>query len=353
MQKSFKRILIGTVFFVLTNIIGIIGYQLFGWTLLDSIYMVVITIFGVGYGEVQPLETPAEKIFTIVFIIAGTSSAVYTVGGFLQMVTEGEINRALDIHRKNKEIQTLKNHSIICGFGRMGQILAKQLQEANQIFTIVDADPDRIDRAEEMGYLAHIGNATDENILQAVGIDKAKVLATVLPDDAANVFITLTARGMNPSLIILARGELPTTEKKLQLAGADRVVLPATIGAMRMANLITRPNAVDFLTDTDERNYLAELLGQIDVQIDELPIEANSPLIGKTIDRIEISGNGSFIIVALQRQDGITIKNPDRGAIIAEGDRVIVMGHRGDIPQFARNAESKSKMRYRGSSIEH
>jgi voltage-gated potassium channel len=353
MQKSFKRILIGTIFFVLTNIIGVIGYQLFGWTLLDSVYMVVITIFGVGYGEVHPLQTSAERIFTIIFIIAGTSSAVYIVGGFLQMVTEGEINRALDTHRKTKEIQTLNNHSIICGFGRMGQILAQQLQEARQPFAIVDCNDDRIAKAEAMGYLAQIGSATDENILQTVGIEKAKVLATVLPDDAANVFITLTARGLNPNLVILARGELPTTEKKLRLAGADRVVLPATIGAMRMANLITRPNAIDFLTDTDERNYLDELLGQIDVQIDELPIVSGSPVVGKTIGTLEVKGNGSFIIVALQRQDGIVIKNPDRGAILAAGDRVIVMGHRGDIPQFARTNELKSKMRYRGSSIGH
>jgi voltage-gated potassium channel len=314
--------------------------------------MVVITIFGVGYGEVQPLETPAEKIFTIVFIIAGTSSAVYTVGGFLQMVTEGEINRALDAHRKSKEIQTLKNHSIICGFGRMGQILARQLQEARQPFAIVDSNLDRISQAEDMGYLAQVGNATDENILQIVGIEKAKVLATVLPDDAANVFITLTARGLNPKLIILARGELPTTEKKLQLAGADRVVLPATIGAMRMANLITRPNAIDFLTNTDERNYINELLDRIDVHIDELSIDLGSSLVGKTIGSLEIRGKGAFIIVALLRQDGIFIKNPDPGAFLAAGDRLIVMGHRGDLPQFMKTSQLKSQIRYRGSRLE-
>lgn len=134
----------------------------------------------------------------------------------------------------------------------MGQILAQQLQQDHQQFIIIELQSDRVAKAESMGYLAESGNATDENLLISVGIAKAKVLATVLPDDAANVFITLTARGLNPSLIILARGELPTTEKKLKLAGADKVVLPAIISGMRMANLITRPNASDFLASKSD-----------------------------------------------------------------------------------------------------
>ena len=136
MQGSFQRILTGTVFFTITIIIAVMGYTLFGWSLLEAVYMVVITIFGVGYGEVQPLETPSQKIFTILVIIAGTSSAVYIVGGFVQMVTEGEINRAFDAHRRDKTISNLNRHVIICGFGRIGQVLARQLAE-----TIFDRSP--------------------------------------------------------------------------------------------------------------------------------------------------------------------------------------------------------------------
>jgi voltage-gated potassium channel len=278
MHDSFKRILTGTIIFVLTLIVAVIGYTLFGWSLLDSVYMVVITIFGVGYGEVHPLETPPEKIFTMMVIIAGTTSAVYIVGGFVQMVAEGEINKALDIHRLDKNIRGLENHAIICGFGRMGQIMAQQLVKDRQKFVILDRESDRVAKAEQLGYLATMGNATDENLLISVGIKKARVLATVLPDDAANVFITLTARGLNQNLIILSRGELPSTEKKLKLAGADRVVLPAIIGGMRMANLITRPTATDFLKSKSDRHYLDELLGQINIQIDELVIKKNSAL---------------------------------------------------------------------------
>lgn len=352
MQKSLKKILIGTIFFVLTMIVATVGYTLFGWTLLEAVYMVVITIFGVGYGEVKPLETPSEKIFTIFVIIAGTSSAVYLVGGFVQMVAEGEINRALDTHRKEKEIQSLNQHTIICGFGRIGQILAEKLREDRQPFVVIDRDHELLLNAEQIGYLTQIGNATDENILQAAGIERAKVLATVLPDDAANVFITLTARGLNPQLSILARGELPSTEKKLKLAGADRVVLPATVSAMRMANLITRPTAIDFL-EHDERNYLEEILGQINVRLDELVISPGSAFIGKTISQLEIQGKRAFLVLALRRQEGILIKKPQPGTILAVGDKVIVMGHQGDIPQFAIANSLKSKMRYRGRTIEN
>jgi voltage-gated potassium channel len=350
MHDSFKRILTGTIIFVLTLIVAVIGYTLFGWSLLDSVYMVVITIFGVGYGEVHPLETPPEKIFTMMVIIAGTTSAVYIVGGFVQMVAEGEINKALDIHRLDKNIRGLENHAIICGFGRMGQIMAQQLVKDRQKFVILDRESDRVAKAEQLGYLATMGNATDENLLISVGIKKARVLATVLPDDAANVFITLTARGLNQRLMILSRGELPSTEKKLKLAGADRVVLPAIIGGMRMANLITRPTATDFLKSKSDRHYLDELLGQINIQIDELVIKKNSALANKSVGHLEVRGKGTFIVVAIRREDKTVVKNPDPRVILRPGDTVIVMGHQGDIPHFAIN-EMKSRMRYRGSSI--
>jgi voltage-gated potassium channel len=352
MQNSFRRILTGTIIFVLTLVIAVIGYVSFGWTLLDSVYMVVITIFGVGYGEVQPLETAPEKIFTMMVIITGTTSALYIVGGFIQMVAEGEIHKALDSHRLDREIKGLKNHAIICGFGRMGQIIAQQLVKDHQSFVIIDRESDRVAQAEQMGYLATIGNATDESLLILAGIEKARVLATVLPDDAANVFITLTARGLNQGLIILARGELPTTEKKLKLAGADRVVLPAIIGGMRMANLITRPTASDFLKSKSDRHYLDELLGQINVQINELAIKPNSTLVNKTIGQLEVKGKNTFIIVALRRQDKTVIKNPSRSLILHSGDTVIVMGNEGDVPKFTQLHETKNKMRYRGSSFE-
>jgi voltage-gated potassium channel len=350
MHQSFRRILVGAVFFATTLVVAVTGYTIAGWTLLEAIYMVVITVFGVGFGEVRPITSPWLRIFTILVIIAGTSSAVYIVGGFVQMVTEGEINRALDVRRMSKEIRTLRQHVIICGYGRIGQILAKKMQDAAQPFVIVDNSSTRIAEIQEMGYLSVTGSATDEAILQDAGIEHARFLATVLPDDAANVFITLTARGLNPDLVILARGELPSTEKKLRQAGADHVVLPATIGAMRMAHMITHPAALDFLDQNDGSSTLNELLSQFDIQVDELAIPLGSPLAGGTIGDIEVRGKGAFIVMALRRADGTTLNQPEHITPVLEGDTVIVMGHRGDIPKFANHYTLQRQMKYRGSS---
>lgn len=349
MHPSFRRLLIGTIFFVITMVAAVTGYTLAGWTLLEAIYMVVITIFGVGYGEVRPIDSPSLRVFTILVIVAGTSSAVYMVGGFVQMITEGEINRALGARRMMKEVESLKNHVIICGFGRVGQILARKMAEAKQSFVVVDSSSDRLERAEAMNYLVLHGNANDETILQTAGIEHARFLATALPDDASNVFITLTARSLNPNLIILARGEYPTTEKKLRQAGADHVVLPATIGALRMAHMITHPAALDFFDQNDGGANLNEVLSKLDVQIDELVIPSDSHLVGGTIGDVEIRGKGTFIVIALRQANGETILHPGHSTPIDEGDTIIVMGHRGDIPKFAQHYSLKRQMQYRGA----
>ncbi|MEO0535559.1 MAG: NAD-binding protein [Cyanobacteria bacterium P01_A01_bin.123] len=348
---SSQRIITGIFFFSLTVIIAVFGYVLAGWTLLDAIYMVVITIFGVGYGEVNPLESIALKIFTIVVIVAGALSVAYTVSGFVQLITEGEISRALNFKRMNQEIENLQNHVIICGFGRIGQMLATKLKEEQQAFVVIDNDPERIAMARERGYLMYQGNATDEIILQAVRIDRARALATVLPSDAANVFITLTAREMNANLMLLARGEMPSTEKKLRLAGANHVILPASIGALRMAQLIAHPTAVDFLAQSDGKENLNQMLAELDIQLNELRITPESPLVGGTVGDIEVRGKGTFIIVALKRADGSVTIHPGRDLFLAQGDTVIIMGHQGDMPQFAKRYAMKQEMRYRGARL--
>ncbi|PIG93614.1 potassium channel protein [Gloeocapsopsis sp. IPPAS B-1203] len=349
MKSSFRNIVLGAIAFVSTIIIAVMGYVLAGWSLLDAVYMSAITIFGVGYGEVRPITSPALRVFTILVIVAGYTSVVFIVGGVVQMVTEGEINKALHSRRREREMDKLQQHVIICGFGRIGEILARRLARVNQPFIVIDGSGDRIAKAEAKGYLVKQGNAADETILHAAGIQRAKALATVLPDDAVNVFITLTARELNPDLQIIARGELPSTEKKLRLAGADQVVLPAAIGAERMAHMITHPAAMDFLQQDDGRNTLNELLAEIDVRVDELAIPADSPLANQTVSDIEIRGKGAFIVVALRKTDGTMVIHPKHEMLLEVGDTVIVMGHRGDIPQFAKNYVLKRDMRYRGS----
>ncbi|NJO77837.1 MAG: potassium channel protein [Cyanobacteria bacterium RM1_2_2] len=347
MQLPFQRILIGVTFFVITLIGAAIGYMLFGCPPLDAIYMVIITVFGVGFGEFCPISPP-QRIFTIFVIVAGSSSAVYIVGGLVQVIMEGELRQVLDHRRKAKDLASLEQHTIICGYGRIGQVMARKLTEANQAFVIVDSSDERITSAEEKGYRVCQGNATDERTLLMARIERAKVLATVLPDDALNVFITLTARGLNPNLMIVARGEMASTEKKLRLAGANHVVSPASISGMRMANLITHPNTIEFLDQGEERIRLNELLAKIDVQVDELTIPANSPLVGRTIGDLEVRGKGTFIVVAVRKLDGEIITHPSHSMLLDPQDVVIVLGHHGDIPEFNRLYEMKHQLRYRG-----
>jgi voltage-gated potassium channel len=350
MNTPLKRVVAGALFFCATLVVAVFGYALAGWSWADAVYMVVITIFGVGYGEVKPVNTPALRVLTMCVIVAGTTSAVYFIGAFIQMVTEGEIERAIGVRRMNRDIESLKKHVIVCGFGRIGQILARQLSRSKLPFIVIDNDIARVEMAESLGYLVKFGNAADELILSAVGIHRAQVLATVLPDDASNVFITLTARELNANLRILARGELPSTEKKLRLAGADQVVLPASISAQRIAYMITHPVSLNFLNQDDGRQTLNELLSQVDVQVEEIVVAPDSPIAGATIGDIEVRGKGTFIVVALRRTDGSTIIHPDRFSPLDAGDIVIVMGHRGDIPRLVQRYVADAQSRYRGSS---
>ncbi|MEB3226034.1 MAG: potassium channel protein [Synechococcus sp.] len=335
-QTPLQRVATGSIFFLITIVIAIGGYMLFGWTALESFYMVVITVFGVGYGEVKPLETTPEKLFTIFVILAGTSAAIYGVGGFVQMVTEGEINRAFAAERQRKSISSLENHTIICGFGHIGQVLAQKLGTAGQSFVVISIDPEQLAIANQRGYLSKEGDPADELVLQEMGIGRAKALATVLDSDASNVFITLTARELNPELLILARGEVPSTEKKLRLAGADHVISPATVSGARMANLITTPPATDFFSQSAQQEQLNDLLQQINVQMIELAIASTSSLVGKTVRELEIRGKGAFIVVALQRFQGEFITHPNPTLMLNSGDILVVLGHGEDIPKFAR-----------------
>lgn len=328
-----KRIFIGISIFILVFVVGILGYRLGGCGWLDSLYMVVLTVFGVGYGEICPVNTTETKLFTIVLIVAGSSSVVYIVGSIVQMIAEGELKQALGARRMTMGIENLKHHAIICGYGRIGQILAKQLEDKRIPFVVIDRNPDRTEDAESHGYLVKTGNATDEEVLVSVGIDRANVIATVLPDDATNVFITLTARELNSQIRILARGERPSTEKKLRLAGADQVILPASISATRIADMIMHPATLDFLDQEDGRNTLNELLARVDVQVDEVAIAPDSPLINGTIGGLEEQGKGTFIVVALRKASGEMYIHPARNQKLEADDILIVMGHRGDLPR--------------------
>lgn len=243
-QHSRKTLRKGITFFAATCVIATVGYVLAGWDWLDAIYMVTITIFGVGYGEVQPIEAPMLKLFTMGVIFAGCSSLVYVIGGIVQMLAEGEVERMLGIRTRSREIGQLSDHTIICGYGRVGQMLALELSNHGESLVVLDRNPDRVQLAIEDGFLALEGDAVNDDVLHRVGLFRARTLATVLPDDATNVFITLTARDLSDNIQIISRAESPCTERKLIRSGATSVVMPAAISAVRIAQLVSSPVSV-------------------------------------------------------------------------------------------------------------
>ncbi len=336
--------------FALTIGVGFTGYRLAGWPSLDSLYMVIITIFGVGYGEVHQLS-PELKIFTSIFIIVGCTSLIYTVGAFINWLTEGQLQDYLGRRRMDREISNLENHVVICGYGRVGQMLADHLSEADRTFVIIDKDSRQVESILEQDYLFIEGDATEETVLQKARVDKASVVATVLPNDAANVFIVLSCRALNPRLTIIARANQTSSEAKLKQAGTDKVVMPATIGAQRIANIVLRPNAREILEKDLSDNIFIEGLADIGLEIDEIPVAEGSEIVGQTLRGIEAEGGYSFIVIAIRKADRSTIVRPSMDIRLESGDCLIIMTHIGADPSFRRAVRrNRADLRYRGAS---
>lgn len=325
-----RKIYAGIAVLLLVILGSTLGYESEGWSFLDSLYMVIITVFGVGFGEVHPLDA-RMKIFTMLVIVTGSSAVVYIVGNFIRIVTEGEIQRMFGKMKKTHAIEDLTNHAIICGYGRIGQILAHELATGGFPFVVVDNDAERIAMAEASGYLCVKGSATEEESLIGAGVQRAKVLATVLPQDTLNVFITLTARNLNRSLRIIARGEQPTTEKKLHQAGADEVVLPAAIGGHRIANSITRQSVMHFMGDS--KGLINHDLNYLGLEVDELTVRHDATFTGMSVAAIQQKLKSAMIVLAVKLADGRILKTSFDEHELSEGDALVVIGTNKSIAQ--------------------
>lgn len=249
------------------------------------------------------------------------------------MMTEGEIEQALGARRMTSQIEHLAKHVIICGFGRIGRTLADEMSHKGEPFVVIDADPEQIADGKMMGFLMLSGNATDEEILLAAGVRRAKTLVSALNRDSDNVFITLTSRNLNASLHIIARGEQPATEKKLFQAGADHVVLPAVIGARRMATMVTRPHAADLIDQVTDHKIL-------DADLEEVVVSDSSPGVGKTVQEIMAHRKHRLLVVAVRQPDGEMVFAPEADYRLAAGATMIVMGRPADTARFRTMYES-------------
>ena len=246
-------------------------------------------------------------------------------GGFVQFLLESQINRILNKKKMTKEISKLKGHVIVVGYGRVGKLLVEDLHEANQDVVIVDLSSAVLENRELSDVPVIVGEASDEEVLSEAGIERASTIAVVLPNDALNVFITLSARNLSDSLQIIARGEKPPTAKKLHQAGANHVVMPAHSGAERISQMILRPASARFAAGKKEAELLMTELAELGLDLEELLVEAGSELVG--MSALEIERNRPLLLMAIQRDE--TIHKATRDFVIERDDRLIVIGHQG------------------------
>lgn len=352
MTSAVRHLRNGTLFLVFVCVCATVGYLLAGWTLVEAAYMAVITVFTVGYGEVVPITGTGLRVFTMVFIILGCTAYLYIGGALVQFLIEGQIETALGNRRMTKSIKNLKHHTIICGYGRVGKILSAELHEANHPFVILDRNQGLAAQINDKGYLFMAADATLEQALIDAGILHAKQIAVVLPDDAANVFITLSARNLNRDLVIIARGMAPSTSAKLKQAGADKVVLAEQIGAERIASLILRPTASSMISNGALLSHIANDFADLGLQVEELFVPEGSNLVGLTLASLELKGSSAFLILAVVRKDGTSIDSPALDTRLDAGDTLITICHKGVAPEFTRIFEVKRELQYRGVKLE-
>lgn len=295
-------------------------------SLSDSIFMIAITLSTVGYGEVQPLS-PTGRIITVFIILFGISITGYTAGTFIKMLIEGELGKRFGRKKVQKKILQLKNHYIICGYGRIGKLIAKELRRHNEKFVVIENDDSQIADLESAGIPYMLLDARDENALMKAGIMKAKGLVTAVMSDADNVFITLSARMLRPDVFILARASEPKNENKLVSAGANKVVSPYLIGGQRMAQLLVSPTVVDFID-------IATMDDRLGLRMEEAKISPNSQYVGKSLVESNLRKDYGVIIVLIKKYSGEMKFNPNPNEILEEDDVLVMLGKIPDLEKI-------------------
>ncbi len=321
MSPARKQIIASLALILLVITFGTVGYYILeDWGLLDSLYMTVITITTIGFKEVHVMSD-SGRVFTVLLIFFSVGVVFYALNNAAKLLIEGELKDLFGRRRVRKMIQKLRGHYIVCGHGRMGRIICRELDAMRAKFVVIEKTPDVSETgvSAETGYPVMQGDATKDETLHAAGIEHAKGLITVLPTDAENLYVVLSARGLKQNLNIVARAVEDGAESKLLRAGADRVVSPYHIGGLRIAHTVLKPAVVDFIEFSTKSD-------SIELQMEEIKVEENSAICGKTLSESGIGRELGIIIVAMKKIDGAMRVNPGHSASIDAGDTLVVMG---------------------------
>ena len=328
MKERRRHLLFSACIGLAILVLGTVGYTLLeGWSWLESFYMTVITVATIGYGEIKPLST-AGRVFTIVIIVFGVGNMAYLVGQFSQSMVEGSLQRVFGRHIV-EQIEKLKNHYILCGYGRIGRIIAMEITARKMPVVALENDPLVLEQCDKDGMLFVRGDASDEDNLLAAGIKRARGVISVVSSDAENVYIVLTARGLNPDLYIVSRASEEKSIKKLVGAGADQVISPYLIGARKMAQAILQPAVADFIETTVHGGSEA-------LAMEEVLVTPKSKLKDITLLESNIRRDLDLIVIAIKTADGEMLFNPSAQARIQEGDTLVAVGRRENMDRLVK-----------------
>ena len=297
--NPWRRAIRGGTALALVLVAGTVGYVLYGMSTVDAVYQTVTTVSTVGFRELGEFDN-SEKIFTIVVIIAGTGTALYTFGAVVEAVVEGQVSETVRRRRMERRIADMSGHVIVCGWGRVGKVVSDYAKGYGMDVVVIDNDPERFVDTERSHIL---GDATVDAVLEEAGIGRARALVAALAQDADNLFVTLTARGLNPELFIVARARVDSTEPKLLQAGANRVVNPQHLGGARMAAFANQPHVAEFL-DVVMHD------GHLDYRLEEIVVPTSSPVAGRTLREAQLRDRTGALVLATRDRDGTFHTNP-------------------------------------------
>lgn len=328
-MNPFRRLIPAGIILLIIVAIGVTGYMLIErWTFLDSIYMVVTTLFTIGYQEIRPLSD-VGRIFTIFIAVVGVGTALYAAGKAIEIIVEGEILGYRKRKKMDRRIMDLRGHYIICGFGRVGHQVAEEFIASKMPFVVIDSKPQSIEQLEPRGIPCLVADATSDEILEEAGIRRAKGLVACSDSDVANVYVTLSARDLNPDLYIVARAAQRETEKKLRTAGANRVISPYFISGRRMAALAVKPVTSDFLD-------LVTHGGELEFRLHEIAVSPRSLVVNKTLAEAGIRVKSGAVVLAIQKENRTFELQPHAASVINKGDTLVVIGTQEQIDALER-----------------
>lgn len=319
MKQLRKQLISAAGMIWLVILFGTVGYVVVeGWSFWDSFYMTVTTLTTVGYKEVHAL-TFRGQVFTVILIIGGVGTVLYALTAGAKVLLEGELQEIYGRKMVEKKLKDLKGHFIVCGYGRMGKVIARELEHERLQFVVIEKHEILLDADQKEEMLIVQGDATKDELLKKVGVERAQCLISVLPTDAENLYVVLSSRGLNSKLLIVARAGEEGSEQKLIRAGADRVVSPYYIGGLRIAHAVLKPAVVDFIE-------FATKSGNIALQIEEIIVQRSSKLAGNNLDQCGIGRELGIIIVAIKQENGEMKFNPNFRTVIEPGDTLIAVG---------------------------